>query len=247
MSDVRESIVLCEGFDDRAFWQGLLLSLGCKDARRDSSIHKFNAVFTYRTPSGRLVHVVPCHQQQSAVGSEERAQDPVRFLARLLLKGRATKPLSRLILNLDVDTSNPSDIVASIRSIVGPEARETPSSDFELDDGQLVVSPLLWYLPRPVATGIPAQQALERLVCAALCDAFPERGLAVGSWLSSRPDPRGKEHKAHAWSFMAGWHTDHGMGDFYASLWRDPDIQPKLRAILERTSAWPTIVALVGT
>jgi hypothetical protein len=171
----------------------------------------------------------------------------VRILARLLLKGRATKPLSRLILNLDVDTSNPSDVGASIRSLVGPEARETPSGDLELDDGQLVISTLLWYLPGQVAPCVPAQQALERLVCAAISDAFPERGLAVGSWLASRPDPRGKEHKAHAWSFMAGWHTDHGMGDFYASLWRDPDIQPKLRAILERTSAWPAIVTLVDT
>jgi hypothetical protein len=43
MSDAGESIVLCEGFDDRAFWQGLLLSLGCKDARREGAIHNFYA------------------------------------------------------------------------------------------------------------------------------------------------------------------------------------------------------------
>ncbi|MDI1452146.1 hypothetical protein [Polyangium sp. 6x1] len=244
MSGVSESILLCEGFDDRSFWQGLLLSVGCKEDRKASSPHTYNAVYRYRTPGGGLLQVVPCGAQTSM--PKGAGDDPVRYYARLLLRARATKPLARLVLNLDVDLGSPSDVIESIRSLVGKEAKETPSGEFEFDGGQTVVSPILWYVPDPVADGVPSQQALERLVCAALSAAFPERGRKVKEWLASRPHPRGKEHKAHAWSFMAGWHTDHGMGDFYASLWRDPAIEKELRSILKSTGTWAVLERLLG-
>jgi hypothetical protein len=246
MSGTSESIVLCEGFDDRSFWQGLLLASGCKEDRKAEPQHRFQAVYMYRTPGGGLLHVVPCGAQKRVAETPEYARDAVRAMGRLLLLARATRPLSHLVLNLDVDTKAPSDIVDSIRSLVGDGAKETPSGEFELDEGKTVVSPILWYVPDPVTEGVPTQQALERLVCAALSAVYPERGRKVKAWLASRSDPRGKEHKAHAWSFMAGWHTDHGMGDFYASLWRDPDIEKALRAILTKTGTWAVLERLLG-
>jgi hypothetical protein len=246
MSDTPESIVLCEGFDDRAFWKGMLLSVGCVEAHGANKVHTFKASYVYRTPEGGVLLVIPCGEQRDGRQTLDRRRDPVRRMAQLLLRARATKPLARLVLNVDIDTSTPADVLQSIRALVGDDAREVSSGDFELDGGQTVVSPLLWHIPDPVAAGVPSQQALERLVCAALCAAFPKRGQAVQDWLASRPDPRGKEHKAHAWSFMAGWHTDHGMGDFYSSLWREPEVERHLRAVLASTGAWAAVERLVG-
>jgi hypothetical protein len=156
-------------------------------------------------------------------------------------KARSSKPLAHLVVNVDVDDSTEADVLQSIASVVeqavGEKVVPTALGDFEIDGGALIVSPLLWHLPVPVAEGVPLQQSLERLVCMAICKAYPERGKDVHRWLSTRTDARGKEHKAHAWSFMAGWHTDHGMGDFYSSLWRDPRIRSQLEAILRQSGA----------
>ncbi|MDC0746420.1 hypothetical protein [Polyangium mundeleinium] len=46
------------------------------------------------------------------------------------------------MLSLDVDTKAPSDILDSIRSLVGDAAKETPSGEFEFDEGKTVVSPM---------------------------------------------------------------------------------------------------------
>ncbi|MRG97532.1 hypothetical protein [Polyangium spumosum] len=242
-----EAIVLCEGYDDRSFWQGLLLSVGCKPAPQANPVHRFQGDYMYETPGGGLLHVVPCGEQKQVRDDPARKRDAVRTMGQLLLRARATRPLARLVLNLDVDTKAPAAVLDSLRSLVGGDAKETSSGEFELDGGQTVVSPILWYVPDPVVDGVPSQQTLERIVCAALSAAFPERGREVKAWLASRTDPRGKEHKAHAWSFMAGWHSDHGMGDFYASLWRDPGIEKELRGILTSTGTWAAIERLLGS
>jgi hypothetical protein len=94
---------------------------------------------------------------------------------------------------------------------------------------------------------VPAERALEQLACAALCRVYPERGEAVARWLASRPLPHGKAHKAHAWSFYAGWSTDHGTGDFYASLWRDERVAAELTGLLRAQGAYRIIEALLET
>ncbi len=68
----------------------------------------------------------------------------------------------------------------------------------------------------------------------------------AASWLAGRPDARGKEHKAHAWSFYAGWSTDHGEGDFYSSLWRDDRaVASALEDLLRAQGAWRIVEALL--
>lgn len=60
MSGAAESLVLVEGFDDRDFWKGLLLHLGCKEARTaPPTDHRRSPGFTYLASSGALVHVIP--------------------------------------------------------------------------------------------------------------------------------------------------------------------------------------------
>jgi hypothetical protein len=51
-----ERYVLCEGYDDRAFWKQWLLHLGCREAR--DAVRGEGRV-AYRSKSGRLVVVMP--------------------------------------------------------------------------------------------------------------------------------------------------------------------------------------------
>jgi len=245
MSIGGEIIILCEGYDDRSFWQGWLLErLACQDARDVSKKdlkHNYQGSYIYRTPGGRLLHVVTCQNMNNIKG-----KDKVREAARVILKARSNKPLAHLVLNLDVDDKAVSDRQSSVRALIGTEAAETSEGDLVLDGGTLVVSTILWHVPDPVPTGVPAKQILERLACAAICNVFAERGEAVRHWLTSRPEPRGHEHKAYAWSFMAGWHSDHGQGDFYSSLWRDPNIAEELEKLLDANGARRVAMALVG-
>lgn len=92
---------------------------------------------------------------------------------------------------------------------------------------------------------MPEQRALEQLACAAICSVHPGWGEAVAAWLSARPAPQGKDHKAHAWSFYAGWFTEHGTGDFYGGLWRDDHIAAELERLLRAQGAWRVIESLL--
>lgn len=132
-----------------------------------------------------------------------------------------------------------------------PGVIETSAGDFSIDQGVLLVSTLFVHADaardesRGFRSGVPEQPALEQLVCAALCEVYPERGEAVARWLSGRPAPSGKGHKAHAWSYYAGWLTEHGTGDFYASLWRDDRVASVLERLLRAQQAWRVIESLL--
>jgi hypothetical protein len=246
-----ESIVLVEGFDDRDFWKGLLLRLGCAEARNDPPAeHRQRAGFTYRTPPGGLLHVIPYKAAPGApIGDELRA------LSRLKLKERAHKPLRRLVLSPDADRHpTMAAAQAGVRSIVTaacPEATETSDGDFAIDRGALLVSARFVHADAArnaegkLPAGVPDQRALEQLACAAIAAAHPSRAAAVASWLAARPDPGGRVHKAHAWSYYAGWCTEHGTGDFYGSLWRDPAVGAELERLLRAQGAWRVIDALL--
>lgn len=248
-----ESVVLVEGYDDRDFWRGLLLRCACtplKLAPREH--HGESPAFTFETPSKSLVRVYPYNQ---AVSSAIPEGSELSAIAKLKLKERSHKPLRRLVLSPDADTHPTLEAAqASVRDLVTvacPDATATEEGDFLIDDGKLVVSTLFVHAEAArdaeghLPGGVPAQRALEQLVCAALCSVYPERGEAVARWLAARPAPLGKDHKAHAWSFYAGWSTDHGTGDFYGSLWRDKAVGPALEALLRKQGAWRVIESLL--
>ena len=255
MTAPAESVVLVEGYDDRDFWRGLLLRLGCtpqKDAPR--SHHGQSPAFTFGTPSGALIRVLPYRQQAAIPTVAEGAE--LSAITRLKLKERSHKPMRRLILAPDADTHPTLETARkSVRELVNaacPGAVEDEHGDFAIDGGSLLVSTV--FVDAEAArngegglpVGTPAQPALEQLVCAALCQVHPERGEAVARWLSGRPSPLGKDHKAHAWSFYAGWSTAHGTGDFYGSLWRDDDVATALERLLRAQGAWRVMSSLLG-
>ena len=244
MSSPSDVIIFCEGYDDRSFWKGLLHRLHCTDEKRPRE-PRFTkpGIFCFRSPDGRRVYLVPAPTE----GKGQSAT--VLDLARDELSSRVEKPFARLVLNMDIDVRTVEDARRSVITVVqelGGDGTEK-GNDFILDDGRMTVSFIPWFVEAGSdAEGVPAQQALERLVCAALSRVYPERAKALSEWLRNRPGPAGKEHKAHAWSFYAGWYTAHGTGFFYESLWNDNEVAGELENLLRAAGTWETIEAIVG-
>ncbi len=246
-----ESVILCEGFYDRAFWAGWLEYLGCPKPKNLGNV--FDPVgrqvkgghFGYSAKSGRFVRIVPC-QGKPKIFPE----------ARRRIEGRHIAPkLSHLVICVDLDTSanKPSaatglrveDVRRVIREIE-PHARDNDDGDIELDAGAMVVSLVRWETEETHAEGIPALQSLERLVCAALVAAYPDRGPAVQDWLDGRPEAPDSIPKEFAWSHMAGWYADLGCDAFYRTVWEDANVAQELESRLRSSGAWRIAEALLG-
>ena len=97
----------------------------------------------------------------------------------------------------------------------------------------------------PPSAGLPAQQSLERLVCAALVAAYPPRGPAVTNLLDSRPAAPVAGPKEFAWSHMAGWYAEYGSDAFFRKLWLDAPAVTELQTRLTACGAWRVAEALV--
>ena len=247
-----EAVVLCEGFHDRAFWAGWLEYLGCSARKSGQDVFdpagkvvKGEGQFGFWTRSNNFIRVVPCG-----------GRDFVLAAARFWLANRATgiRP-SRLVLVVDPDAvagASPGptglrqeDLEREIRAI-DASARANADDEIELDGGATKVMLVRWELADDDGPGVPAVQTLERLVCAAICAAYPGRGPAVKNWLDGRPLAPLAGPKEHAWSHMAGWYADRGCQDFYKSLWQDDAVVRELRPRLEACGAW-RIAALLCT
>ena len=102
MTESVESIIYCEGYHDRSFWDGILKHLGCRSLKTldgTAVIDPFGEEmkgghFAYHSKSDKFLRLVPCHSKK----------DVIRF-AKLRLKLITTKPIDRLILNFDSDLS----------------------------------------------------------------------------------------------------------------------------------------------
>jgi hypothetical protein len=228
-----ESVILCEGYHDRAFWDGWLTSLGCNSAGFKPGTPGYPAIdpwgdevrgggqFAFRSNSGSFLRVRPCNGKTNILRQ-----------ARIRLTQRTTKQLLRLVINVEVDTSaaatatgptglRQQDVLHQVQQI-DPAASMNAAGEIEVDGGATRVCLVRWEVSDPSAPGLPDQQSLERLAAAALAGAYPGRAAAVQNWLDARPIPPGADPKEHAWSYMAGWYAEHGCEAFYSTLWNDP-------------------------
>jgi hypothetical protein len=246
-----ESVILCEGFHDRAFWDRWLTSLGCKSDGFKPGTRGFPALdpwgdpvrhgqFAYRSKSGKgFVRVRSCNGKSNVLKE-----------ARNRLTQRTTKRLLRLVINVDVDTSaagmapgptglRQQDVLHQVQQI-DPPAYMNADGEIEVDGGATKVSLVRWKVNDPPSRGLPDQQTLERLACAALAAAYPARATSVQKWLDGRaiPIPPGANPKEHTWSYMAGWYAEHGCEAFYSNLWNDPQVVAELGARLRLSGAW---------
>ena len=257
-----ESIVVCEGYHDRAFWAAWLEHLGCTDpgkqkggsGRKDVLDPWGNKVvggqFAFRSKSGRFVRVLPCNGRPNVLPA---ARIRLQKEANRLAQGASESHLTLLVVNLDSDvsSSDPSgktgfrrqDLHTMLTSF-DPSPVETDDGDLELFDAQITVSLVRWETENDSGTGLPDPQTLERLVCAALVAAYPERGPVVQDWLGSRPDGPPAGPKEFAWSHMAGWYAENGCEAFYRRVWDDPNVVNELEPRLQNCGAWRIAQAL---
>jgi hypothetical protein len=244
-----ESVILCEGFHDRAFWNGWLKLLGCDSTGFEPKTPGYPAPdpwglpvshgqFAYRSKSGRFLRVRQCGGRANVLPQ-----------ARSRLNQRTTKQLLQLVINVDVDASaaNPiagavglhrKDVLHQVQQI-DPSAAMNAAGEIEVDGGATRISLIRWEASDPATTpGLPDQQTLERMVCAALAAAYPARAAAVQHWLNCRPNPPQVDPKEHAWSYMAGWYAGHGCEAFYSHLWNEARVVSELESRLRASGAW---------
>ncbi len=256
----RESLVLCEGYHDRAFWAGWLLHLGCTDpgaaaaggvrgrvpdpwgkpvVRGEYGFHSTSGEFLRVRPCGGKAAVLRELQTRLAEESQRARQDSARIHLR------------RVVLSTDPDTlEDGSSSKTSVRQQdliplarrFDENAQQEESGELLLFEGSVCISLVRWEATDGSCAGVPRQQTLERLVCAALVAAYPQRGSAVQAWLDSRPAGPPAGPKEFAWSHMAGWYADHGCENFFRYLWAvhagDGHVRQELEKRLRACGAW---------
>jgi hypothetical protein len=202
--------------------------------------------FAFRSPRGGFIRVQPCHGKEKILPA-----------ARQRLGDRATRQLFRLVLNIDSDLPagvpapraaglSRNDVLADVQKHFDSAASLTPNDEISLDGGTTLVSLIRWEAPDPPANGLPTQQSLERLLCAAIIAAYPARATAVHNWLLSVSVPLSGALKEYSWSYMAGWYAEHGCDNFFRQVWQDAAITTELRNRLSHTNAWAVVSSLAS-
>ena len=242
-----QSIIFCEGFHDRSFWAGLLEFLNCPEPKphpetgiisvKDPSGKSVkNGEFGYYATSNKFIRIIPA-----------KSKDKLWNVFETRLAKRSSEPiLTNLIVNMDSDElvedeksksdSYLDNLLVRTRSKISG-ASLTPEGDIKSGDG-LTVSLVRWETNSPDCDWLPKKQTLERLVCDAICEAYPDRKEPLTKWLAMLPKESSNEVKTFSWSLMAGWNASHSCDDFYKLIWRDEKIAAVLKIRLEECGAW---------
>ena len=246
------STILCEGQHDQAFWEGWLdrfaaQSLSPKDREefqdsvKATGYASTNREHALRTSNGDFIGVRP-------VGSDSKILPTLRSL----LRDRPKYEVNQIVVNLDPDTLSGdgktglrvADVLREVRKL-NASAREEASNILAFD-GSARIFLVRWEVVGETPAGVPEKQTLERLVCAAIQRAYPERAEDVAKWLVARRSADSTKPKAFVWSFMAGWHADSGCTDFFKDVWRDAKIAAALEQILRQNGTWRVVESLTN-
>lgn len=224
-------LVVCEGYEDRAFLGAWLEYLGMSEHRVDPWGRPVaGGEFGY-VHGSRFVRVVPSHG---------RPLLPV--VAATYLRGHPTRPVERLVLCHDLDKNAPTPVSAGRDDV--KHAVEVRIGESAIAD--IAIEAIVWGSDDPAGTrGVPDLQTLERLVTSAIAEIHPDRAASVTDWLAAAPSLEGSEHKAVAYSYLAKWHADAGCDRFYRAIWDDTRVRPHLERRLRATGAWDILAALV--
>jgi hypothetical protein len=244
-----QHVILCEGYDDRAFWAGWLLHMGLRDLSRRPDSHRRQQVkdpwdrpvtqgqFGFATASGAFVRLVSCD------GGENVAPMAAQFI-----KGQPTHPVGDLVLNIDADdsvsapTTRARDIIRRIVMVAGGSPQPDERGCYVAQG--ITIRPVIWTCSDSDDPGVPAQQTLERLVSAACVSAVPTSGPDVARWLANEPRG-GDSHKNYAMSYYAKWFAqDRGPDDFYREIWNRAPVAKELERRLRETGAWAHVESL---
>jgi len=205
---------------------------------RPESLKQGAYAFVSKSDADRQIRIFPCG-----------GADGVLSQIKSFLQIRATKPFDKLLVSLDADRYEGDRRQAwqSVRSRLAEHAtRDIDDSAWSLTDESEAFALVAWHSGNP-AVGVPAQQCLERIVCAALAAAYASRAAHVARWLAERPEPPSQwVAKSHAWSYMAGWCAEQGCEHFLKSLWSDEQLVPQLIRALNETNALRALSAVCG-
>lgn len=229
-----QSVIVCEGYHDRAFWKGWLTRRGCVKAPQDpwgSNVR--GGQFGLRSPSGRFIRVVPVNGNEKLL---YRA-------AGTYLRNAATEPTTRIIVSTDADDRSPADrhaqVIGGLERLVETLAlTDAERVGGELRAGSTTLSPLVW--PGEAiapAAGVPSCATLEQVVCAVLARHEPARGPHVGAFLATAGDGTGWTRpadvgKSHAWAWMAHREPGDAGERFFEAPWEDDTLAAELEALL---------------
>lgn len=255
------SIILCEGYRDRAFWAGWLETNGWEDARPEQKkpakdpygqTQSGSGKYAYYAKNRSFVVVIPTEGESHM---DEFCKSSLDSIEGYIRKSDACN-LHRIILSVDSDVKsdqpNPTMNAERVKNLVQKaNAKVAKDQSVELSEpifrdghwhlfeGKCVVSVVRWQAESDLAEGIPEKQVLERLVCVAMCEAYPERAKIVENWLED------KKPKSYAWAYMARFYAEQGCDDFYQLLWRDEKrIAERLKEHLTNSGAWAVFESL---
>ena len=245
-----QSVIICEGFHDRAFLKGWLEKLDWRSPSRSEG----RTFCDSRGEAGRAGHFV-LFRDRAGVRDYVRIApvtgdtNVLPVAGDLLLED---KPLDVLICVLDSDQPRASaDPVASRLQAFTKRLGPPGTSAMRPDGGSVRLELLVWCTapsthPR---VGLPATHTLELVAIDSIVAAYPARAAAVENFIAAQPlaDPTRESAgraKEHAWAYMAKWSGSRGCDEFYQGIWDDAQIAAALEATLRSTSAWDVLASL---
>ncbi len=232
----RISVILCEGYQDRAFWYGLLEYLKCKFGTNTpipENYAKGSGEYSGITSSGNFVSILP-------VGSGTR----ILPVLKSKLEKLPIRSVDLIVINIDSDYEAGSAVtglqISDLLKYVQKIDTSVIVSDANIlaNNGKTQISLARWEVAGETPPGVPTKQTLERVVCMAIQSAYPERAEDIKNWLESRRNPPESSPKAFSWSYMAGWFPEAGCDHFFRALWSDPKIATELERVLRENGAW---------
>ena len=210
-------LILCEGPEDRAFWNGLLNARGWDQVKEKSGRIRVVRRRSGRTNTRSDAANAGGDRRPYTLGTREPSdKDPdppprpyvevhpaggfgnlLKTLRSLLEEDRADAVIGRVLLNFDTDLSD-KDVLAGKTGLTADGVRTSLTGanwDAEIAEGgsvriadrETAIALVPWTSDVPRRDGVPEKRTLERIVCEAITAVYPERGEAVEAWLRSRP------------------------------------------------------------
>jgi hypothetical protein len=135
---------------------------------------------------GNSVRIVPC------LGREK-----VLDILDVVLALRAKRNLVRVVLNVDADANADGTPFLGTKLVTRESVenklrnaqilfQEGQERCLTVENGTTEICLVRWEASDAPCPELPHQQTLERMVCAAIIAAYPERGTHVLNWLNSR-------------------------------------------------------------
>lgn len=230
-------LILCEGYDDRAFLKCWLLRLGAADLwqeaerrlpllkkiLRDQGVAWNPGDFSVRSQGGSVLTIRPVDGKDNLWMGAQAALDN-RLVERLILTCDSDEPAGH------------------------PEPTAQRRRQLQRLQTALPCDLVVWHCGDPSGLpGVPEQQTLERLICASIAAGQPETWKQAVEEFLRREPVFGPNHKNFAHAYWAKFFA-HDFDDLYSAVWSQdcfPEIGQQLENRLRRNGDWDRIAALV--